>query len=118
MTLPDVTRHSDNARESIRAINHITLGRTLPAPFIYEVLGNLRGMVDALPQAFNQLSLTLAKSLDEFEVFEDDGGDPSARTKEATDHLVLAAHLADQLGNELAAAQTAIARQGYRNRAN
>lgn len=67
-----------------------------------------------LPQGLNQLAAGLGKSLETHDVYEDDGRDPVQTVATATDHLTRAAALAAQLGDELAQAQNAISRQGYK----
>jgi hypothetical protein len=113
-TLPDVTRHADTAYEATRAMTHLTTSASISSPTLYEVLGNLKATSAMQPQLFNQLAGALSKFQEQFEVFEDDGGDPAQRTTEVKEHLMLAAHLADQLANELEAAQQKIARQSFR----
>jgi len=109
-----VVQLADDAYQAIRAINHITLGAKAPAPLVYDVLGSLKNVGHLLPQALTQLSSGLGRSLDEYDVFEDDGGDPIQSVATAADHLTRAGQLAAQLGEELELAQSAIARQGYR----
>lgn len=110
---PEVIQRADDAYEAIRAINHLTINaRSLPAPLVYSVLGNLKAL--GLEQACQQLASGLGKSLDTHDVYEDDGGDPVQSIATATDHLTRAAALAAQLGEELAQAQNAINRQGYK----
>jgi hypothetical protein len=78
------------------------------------VLGNLQAAGHMLPQAFTQLGQTLARSLDQYEVYEDDGCDPLESVTSATDHLSKAAALAEAMAEEFPVAQSAIIRQGYR----
>ena len=109
---------ADDAYEAIRAINHatITCPRGLPAPIVYGMLGSLKlGMGYSLNQALNQLGDNLARSLDHYDVYEDDGREPAESVAIARDHMLAAAALAAQIGEHLAAAQNAIARQGYRD---
>ena len=108
-----MVQHADDAYEAIRAINHLTRG-AVPAPTVYDVLGNLKGVGHLLPQALTQLASGLALSLNEYDVYEDDGGVPVQAIATATDHLTRAAELAAQLGVELEQAQSAINGQGYR----
>ena len=112
--IPNAVTHADDAYEAIRAINHLTIGAELPAPMVYDILGNLKGVGHLLPQALTQLASGLGRSLDEYPVTEDDGADPVQSVATATDHLTRAAQLAAQLGVELDLAQAAISRQGYR----
>lgn len=100
------------AYESIRAINHLTFGHAVPAPVLYDVLGNLKGVGHMLPQALTQLADGLQRSLEEFQVYDRDG-DPNANVDRAREHLAMAAMAARTLGAELEAAQSAIAGQGY-----
>lgn len=111
---PEVIQCADDAYESIRSINHLTQpGYQLPAPLVYQVLGNLKMLGHSLPQACQQLAAGLGKSLETHDVYEDDGRDPVQSVATATDHLTRAAQLAGQLYEELAKAQSAISRQGY-----
>lgn len=115
--IPSVVQRADDAYEAIRSINHETMWAKLPAPTVYSVLGNLKGVGHGLPQALGQLAQGLGRSLDEYDVYdvyEDDGRDPVQSVATATDHLRRAAELAAQLGVELEYAQTAISRHGYR----
>lgn len=100
------------ASESIRAINHLTFGGTVPAPVLYDVLGNLKSVGHLLPQALDQLSAGLEQSLREFDVY-DRAGSPSDQVGLAKHHLREAMEAARELGAALEAAQSAIADQGY-----
>lgn len=114
---PEVVTRAEGAYEAIRALNHLTsyLPKGVPAPTVYEILGNLKGVGHMLPQTFNQLAAGLGKSLNAYEVYEDDGRDPVQSVAAATDHLTRAAQLAAQVGQELEQAQSTISRQGYRD---
>lgn len=111
--IPEVVRAADDAYEAIRTINHLTITQVYAAPTVYSVLGNLKGVGHLLPQACTQLARSLGRSLDEYDVYEDDGRDPVASVATATDHLSRAARLAAELGAELEKAQSAISRQGF-----
>jgi len=111
---PEVVEQAEAAYEAIRRINHITCG-PLPAPLAYQVLGNLKMVGHSLPQALRQLGDGLVVSLDEYDVYEDDGRDPAGSVAAAQDHLERAAELATQVGEHLECAQSAISRQGYRS---
>ncbi len=104
------------AYESIRAINHLTgHGDVIPAPTLYGILGELKGVGHLLPQAFEQLARGLQASLMELEVTEDDPSrDPRDSVAQAGALLDQAAALARDLGVVLEAAQSVIAGQGYR----
>jgi hypothetical protein len=67
-----------------------------------------------LPQTLTQIAAGLGNALDELDTYEDDGGPSAARTIRSQKHLMRAAELADQLGDELEAAQTAISHQAHR----
>ena len=114
-SIPEVVQCADDAYEAVRSINHLTHGDyPLPAPLVYSILGNLKMLGNSLPQACQQLAAGLGLSLDTHVVYEDDGRDPVQSVATATDHLTRAAQLAEQLGTELANAQSAISKQGYR----
>lgn len=104
------------AYEAIRAINHLTFGGAMPAPLVYDVLGNLKGVGHLLPQALGQLSQGLADSLSEYDVYERDGREPAQSVTDARAYLVEAAEKAAELGTLLEAAQSAISGQGYRSK--
>lgn len=99
--------------ESLRAINHLTDHGPIPAPTLYRVLGELKGIGHLLPQALEQLSHGLRASLDAYDVY-DHRDDPAASVTNATALLTQAARTAAELGRLLEDAQRAIAEQGYR----
>lgn len=101
------------AQKSIRSINHLTLAGAIPAPTVYEVLGELKGVGHLLPQTLTQLARGLEKSLTEIDVY-DHAGDPVHSVATANYHLLAAAEHARQLGALLDVAQAAISQQGYR----
>jgi len=113
-TFPDAQRHAETADEAIRAINRATLGGDQPAPLAYSLIGALKSASNRLPQAFDQIAAGLTRSLDSFELKEDDGRNPALSIMDANEHLARASALADQLGDELERAQSAIAKQGYK----
>lgn len=111
---PTVVEAADVIYESVRAICHES--QTHPAPTVYRVLGNLKSATGPmLAQALRQLASGLERSLNEYDVYEDDGSNPIGSTDMAAAHMLEAAALADLLGECLAKAQNAIARQGYRD---
>lgn len=67
-----------------------------------------------LPQISTQLAQVLVKSLQEYDVTEDEGQVPAASVALAGEHLARAARLAKHMGEELAQAQNAIAGQADR----
>ena len=110
---PEAVQEADTAYESMRAIAHLTRA-THPAPEVYRILGNLKNFGIFLPQISEQLAQGLVKSLEEYDVTEDDGKDPAASVATAGEHLARVTILAQQMGEELAKAQNAISGQGYR----
>ena len=104
-----VVQLADDAYQAIRGINHLTLGATVPACLLYDVLGNLKGVGHLLPQTLAQLGAGLGRSLDKYDVYDGEGRDPVQSVAEAVDHLTRAA----QLGQELELAQSAINMLGY-----
>ena len=99
------------ARKSIRAINHLTDHGPIPAPTLYGVLGELKGIGHLLPQALSQLARGLQKLLELYQVY--DARDPVDSVLEATLLLNQATRKAAELGELLEAAQAAISEQGY-----
>lgn len=108
--------HANVAYEAVRAINHATITAVLPAPDVYAVLGCLNQVGHGLSQVSTQLASSLVRSLNAYDVYEDDGGDPTTSVFTARYHLAQAAAMAHQLGTHLAHAQNAIARQGHHGR--
>lgn len=102
------------ATEAIRGINHLTEGSpAIPAPQMFEVLGDLKCLGYGLEQALRQLARSLASSLAVYAVFEEDGGNPEESVAYAMDSMRVAAGHASRLGEVLDFAQTDISRQGY-----
>ena len=110
---PEAVQEADTAYDALRALAHLTR-TTHPAPVVYQILGNLKNLGSFLPQISEQLAQGLVKSLEEYDVYEYEGKDPAASVALAGEHLARAAKLAQQMGDELAKAQNAIAGQGYR----
>ena len=101
------------AYESIRAINHLTGHGPIPAPTVYRILGDLKGVGHLLPQALEQLCRGLQASLTACDVY-DHRRDPVESLAEAIGLLSRAARKAADLGQLLEDAQAAISEQGYR----
>lgn len=99
------------AREAIRAITHLSDHGPIPAPTVYRVLGELKGVGHLLPQALAQMTQGLQKSLEVYRVY--DARDPADSVLEATLLLNQALWKAAELGELLEAAQAAISEQGY-----
>ena len=85
----------------------------MPAPLLYDVLGNLKGGGHRMAQALQQMSSGLGLSLDKYDVYDGEGRDPVQSVATAVDHLTRAAQLATELGQQLELAQSAINMQGY-----
>ena len=99
--------------ESLRAINHLTGHGPIPAPTLYRVLGELKGIGHLLPQACAQLARGLEESLHALDVY-DHRREPGESVTEAVMLLNQALRKATELGDLLEAAQACIAEQGYR----
>jgi hypothetical protein len=109
---------ADLAYESIRAMNHITMGtggEGIPAPVVYGALGNLAGMAHMLPQLMEQLANGLATSLEHFDVY-DNKQEPSLSVQAAAEQLANAGVHAMRMAEALSAAQVAINSQGYNDK--
>ncbi len=111
-----IGEHADTAYEAVRAINHATITTVHPAPDVYDVLGSLNQVGHGLSQACTQLARSLVRSLDLYDVYEDNGADPALSVLTAEQHLARASALAHQLGTHLSHAQVAINRQGHHGR--
>jgi len=103
----------NDAYEAIRALNHATITTTVPAPVAYALLGSLRQLEYAVAQLAGQLSSGLRRSLNEIDVY-DDARDPAQSIAMAAAALEETANHANRTGECAAAAQTAIAWQGFR----
>ena len=99
--------------ESLRALNHLTGHGPIPAPTVYRVLGELKGIGHLLPQACAQLARGLEESLHVLDVY-DHRREPGESATEAVMLLNQTLRTATELGDLLEAAQAAIAEQGYR----
>ncbi|MGQ0846515.1 MAG: hypothetical protein ACT4QF_20520 [Sporichthyaceae bacterium] len=109
-----ILEHAAAAAEAIRAINHLTRGGPMPAPLVYDLLGELKVLVQRLPQALDQIANALTDSMLCYALTDAPGRDPEFSIVEAGTHLIDAASRAEKLGELLEAAQTAIRDQGYR----
>lgn len=100
------------AHEAIRAINHLTGHGPIPAPTVYRILGDLKGVGHLLPQALKQLCRGLQASLAAFDVY-DHRREPGESVMDAVTLLARASRKAADLGQLLEEAQAAISDQGY-----
>lgn len=90
------------------------MGRAVPAPELYDILGNLKFAGGYyLAELLGRLADGIERSLDEFEVYEANGGDPVAHAMLAASMLQGAAAHAERVGRLLEEAHTAIAFQGH-----
>jgi hypothetical protein len=112
MNTEDMTKHTDAAYEALRAMNHATLGQSIPAPVVYELLGSLKQAAGALAQLARQLGHGLERSLITCDVY-DNNRDPAVSVAMAVHALTVAADQSHHAGNALATAQSAINLQGY-----
>jgi hypothetical protein len=111
----ELVRLAQVAAEAVRSINHQTIvGPPLPAPCLYDVLGDLKRLGYGLDQAVTQMAARLADSAGVFDLYECDGRDPADSIHAAAAALTAAADHAQQVGALLDGAQSSIAGQGYR----
>lgn len=90
------------------------LGRAVPAPELYGILGNIKSAGGYyLGELLERLADGIERSVDEYEVYEDDGGDPVLRAALAASLIQGAAAHATRVAQCLEAAQSAIAAQGH-----
>lgn len=101
------------AYEAIRAVNHLTGGAAIPAPVLYNVMGEMKGVGYLLPQALHQLGDGLARSLDDYDVTDSRTRSPEETVRQAQHLLTEAAGQARALGDLLEAVQTLVADQGH-----
>lgn len=94
--------------QAARAIAHLTLGAVTPAPVVYDVLGDLKQVGWRLAEVSASLSAGLAASLDAFDVYQTDDGDPQAAVAAAQ------AASARAMSAAFEATQSAISRQAIR----
>lgn len=113
-----VTGWPETAYESIRAINHLTGSGVIPAPVLYRVVGELKGVGHLLPQALEQLGAGLERSLHEYDVTDTSGRTPTETVRQARALLAEAAGQAAELGRLLESVQSLIAEQGYNDPSN
>jgi hypothetical protein len=107
----ELVQHADDAYEAIRALNH-RIGRPIPAPVAYGLLGSLNNLGYGLEHLLLQLSFGLTRSLTEYDVY-DNNRDPAESVAVACKALWNAARHAHEIGVLLSTAQTAINQQGY-----
>ena len=105
---------ADELYEGVRELSVAVMGRAVPAPELYGILGNLKFAGGYfLGELLGRLADGIERSVDEFEVYEDDGGNPVERAAMAASMLEGAAAHAAKVAECLEAAHSAIARQGH-----
>src|SRR6266508_4400835 len=96
----ELVHHADNAYEAIRALNHRTRG-AMPAPLVYDLLGNLNNLGYGLNQLLGQISDGLIRSLTEYDVY-DRNRHPAESVAIANKAMGRAARHAHEIGEQLA----------------
>lgn len=105
---------ADDAYDAVRAICH-SLPHNAPGPVVYSLLGNLKLAAGYMMRDLCAgMSSSLSASLKDFDNYMDDKSAPAEAVARAKVHLEHAAALADQIGDQLSAAQAEIAALGYR----
>ncbi|HWU46115.1 MAG TPA: hypothetical protein VN133_05095 [Humibacter sp.] len=108
----------DDLFDGMRELSVAVVGRPIPAPELYVILGNLEAAGGYnLAELLGRLAIGLERSLDEYNVYEDDGADPSHRVRLTKALLRRAASHAQQITLCLEAAHCEIAGQGHHGRA-
>lgn len=105
-------RASEKASETVRALNHATRYRTIPAPLAYAMFGELAQLGYRLAQLLDQIGAGLETSLTEYDVY-DHNRDPAESVAMARAALAVARGHAWGIGEQVEAAQAAISLQGY-----
>jgi hypothetical protein len=113
----DLRRFAGEAADAIRNLSHLTdAAPPLPAPEVYGTLGDLEDLGNRLALPLRHLVVGLQRSLDAYDVVQDDGSDPAAAVDRCVFELLQAAADASDLGVRLGRAREAIAGQGHRGR--
>lgn len=112
-TVVNEARLADQAREAIDTLSRVLRRRDLPAPIVHEILGSLAALNEAMPTVLELTAQSLVRSLDAYEVYQRDGGDPALSVMQAVEQMQGAQPLSTGLGQMLRAAQAPIAQQGY-----
>jgi hypothetical protein len=79
----DPSKAARDAAEAIRKLNHATLNQKVPAPVISSIAQALCGLVDRMPQTFEQLGHQLKQRRAEDAIRMDTGENPAAAVVEA-----------------------------------
>ena len=107
----------DELFDGMRELSVAILGRAVPGPELYTILGNLEAAGGySLGELLGRLATGLERSVDEYAVYEDDGSDPAHRVRLAAALLREAGSHARRVALCLEAAHVEIAGQGHRGR--
>jgi hypothetical protein len=110
---PAVVQNADDSYESTRAVARTVNNATaVPAPLAYDLLGNLKGVAYALSEVGNSLGPGLRRSLEFYDVYDNNRAPADSITMAQAALEQAAQHLA-KAGDLLSEAQTAINLQGY-----
>jgi hypothetical protein len=114
---PAVIRASAYASTALDALLATTQLDAIRGQDAHEALGELKyGLGDRTPAALTNLTKSLARSLDVYDVRQDDGTDPAVAIANATDHLQGAATALEVVWDHLEAAQLALRGQAAHDR--
>jgi hypothetical protein len=106
---------ADQAYEAVRQLAQSMRRKDYPAPIQHEILGKLAGLMEHLPEALEQTTRALARSLDRYDIYDRDGNDPAVAVMGVQDHLRAVREPAVIVAAEIRAAQALIATQGHRD---
>lgn len=105
---------SDELYDGIRELSVAVLGRSVPAPELYPILGNLKFAGGYfLAELLGRLADGIEWSVDEYDVYEVDKSSPYANAALAASLMQGAAAHAAKVAQYLEAAHSAIAGQGH-----
>lgn len=111
------TQLGNELYDGMHDLSVAVLGRSVPAPELYGILGNLKFAGGYyLAELLGRLADGIEKSIDEYDVYEVGGGNPASRAALAASLMEGAATHAAKIGEYLEAAHSAIAGQGHNGR--
>lgn len=113
----DVRQAADDAAQAVRRLSQLVDAATpLPAPYLYGALVDLEDLGHRLAHGLRLLGVGLQRSLDTYDVVQDDGTDPAAAVDRCVFELRQAVADATDLGVRVGRAREAIASQAHRGR--
>lgn len=116
-TRPAVIRAAAYSNTALDALLATTQLDAIRGQDAYEALGELKhGIGNRTPAALTNLTRSLARSLDVYDVREDDGTDPALAIANASDHLQGAVTALEVVWDHLEAAQAALRGQSAHSR--